>query len=297
VADQYSILVACHSEPIYRELKSPYIEICSTTSEQLEIGYEHYANGVPGLNSRPESFSELAVLFNAEPYIDAKKLVGFVHYRRIFSLNPSDNLEPVIDVEFSHRFSRANLEASFLELYLDTIVIPLAWDQNRNLLQDFTLRHSILQDALKIACSEFDIHASKIFGEANSISVLSSTNKIYPCNMWIGNEDFYREWTSLIYPVLKKIETSSLVLPTKGYQARWAGFITERLFTVYINLCQHAGKWNFTERPILLFVENSNTQHTHAGQSIHRILLYTVKLLVDKVRQKTQSSFSNLVSK
>lgn len=293
--NQYAILVACHSEPIYRELKSPYIEICSSTSEQLEIGYENYVHGIPGLNSRPESFSELSVLFNADPYIYDKKLIGFVHYRRIFSLNPSGNIEPVIEIDFSHRFSRANFEVSFLELYLDTIVIPVAWNQNRSLLLDFSLRHSVLRDALEIACSEFDIQASKIFTEADSMAVLNSISKIYPCNMWIGNKEFYREWTSLIHPVLKKIESSTLTLPTAGYQARWAGFITERLFTVYIILSQNAGRWNFIERPIILFVENDKIQNDYLDLSLHRVLFRRVKLLFSKVEQMTHSSLRNLL--
>lgn len=291
--DQYSILVACHSQPIYRELKSPYVEICSATSGPLEPGYEYYVHGVPGLDSRPESFSELSVLLNPNPFIAGKKLIGFVHYRRIFSLNPSDEVKPVIDIEFSHRFSRANTEASFLELYLDMIVIPIAWDQTRDLLLDFRLRHSVLEDALTIACSEFDIQASKLFGAINSTDVLSSTTKIYPCNMWLGNKRFYEEWTSLILPVLKRIESSGLTLPDTGYQARWGGFITERLFTVYIHLCQQAGRWSIVERPIILFVENNNLQLNHPQESISHFLSKKCKSFLVKLRSGISSGFRN----
>jgi hypothetical protein len=286
VLDQYSILVACHSEPIYRELKSPYIEICSTTSGRRESGYEYYVQGIPGLKSRPESFSELSVLFNAKPFISDKKLVGFVHYRRIFSLNPGEKVEPVINIQFRHRFSRANLEASFLRLYEESIVIPIAWDQDRNLLLDFSFRHSILQDALEIACSEFDTQAAKNFGEINSKNMLAATNKIYPCNMWIGSEEFYREWASLILPVIKKIESDCLTLPTTGYQSRWAGFITERLFTVYINLCQQRLKWNLIERPMLMFVEDYEMQSNSLMNSMSQIFAQRFRDFFAKVRRK-----------
>ena len=291
--DQSAILVACHSQPIYRELMSPYIEICSAVSEQLENGYQHYVHGISGLDSRPESFSELSVLFNARPFIADKKIVGFVHYRRIFSLNPLEKVEPVINLHFSHRFSRANLEATFLELYSDSIVIPLAWDQNRNLLLDFNLRHSMLEDALRIACLEFDIQTSKIFGDVDSITELASISRIYPCNMWIGNEEFYKEWTAILHPVLKKIESGSLRLPDTGYQSRWAGFISERLFTVYVNLCRQTGKWNFVERPMLLFVENEITGPNYSEISMLHLVLHKFKVFLSKIKQKSHSGFRN----
>ena len=294
--DQSAILVACHSEPIYRELMSPYIEICSAISERLENGYQHYVHGIPGLDSRPESFSELSVLFNARPFIADKKIVGFVHYRRIFSLDPLETGESVININFSHRFSRANSEATFLELYSDSIVIPFAWDQNRNLLLDFNLRHSILEDALRIACLEFDIQVSKIFGDVDSITELASLNRIYPCNMWIGNEEFYAEWTSILHPVLKKIESGSLRLPDAGYQSRWAGFISERLFTVYINLCRQTGKWNFVERPILLFIENEITGSNYSEISMLRLFLHKFKVFLFKIKEKSRSCFRSLLS-
>lgn len=82
------LLVASHAEPIYRELESPYLEVCAITRNGFIQGYKHYADSFPGLVAHPEALSEILILLRAKPFFKDKRQVGLIHYRRIFSLNP-----------------------------------------------------------------------------------------------------------------------------------------------------------------------------------------------------------------
>jgi hypothetical protein len=53
-------------------------------------------------------------------------------------------------------------------------------------------------------------------------------------------------------------------LPNDGFQSRWSGFISERLFTVYINLCKKSNRWDFVERPVIFFEDSAVAERDSA---------------------------------
>jgi hypothetical protein len=127
---------------------------------------------------------------------------------------------------------------------------------NSNVYEHFIACHAPLEKALDVACLAFDESVKHLFGIIDSKSDLKTTRSIYPWNMWIGSPDFYDEWVSLLFPVLKALDDISDSLPKEGFQSRWSGFISERLFTVYINRCRGANRWNFVERPVIFFEDS-----------------------------------------
>jgi hypothetical protein len=78
-------------------------------------------------------------------------------------------------------------------------------------------------------------------------------------------------------------------LPNDGFQSRWSGFISERLFTVYINLCKKSNRWDFVERPVIFFEDSAVaerdsvlkskswtvTSFLRSGDKIWRMLFFT----------------------
>jgi hypothetical protein len=247
------VLVASHLEPIYRELEPPYLEICAPKRNGLVQGYQHYAERYPGLEAHPESLSELIILLGAKPFFDNRKQVGLVHYRRIFSLKPDESNDQNYTQDLRNRYSCAGKSSEFLRSYTDKIVIPKSMALDTSMYEHFIFCHAPLERALDVACSAFNQSVKDIFGLIDSKSYLKNTQFIYPWNMWIGSPDFYNEWVAILLPVLKALDDISDSLPSEGFQSRWSGFISERLFTVYINLCRNTNRWNFVERPVILF--------------------------------------------
>jgi len=251
------LIVASHAEPIYRELESPYLEVCAILRNGLIQGYKHYAESWPGLVAHPEALSEIIILLRARPFFNNKRQVGLIHYRRIFSLNPHEYNDQNHTQDLRTRFSRACIEAQFLQNYEGKIVIPKPLDVNSSVLAHFIEWHAPLENALDEACLVFNASVQNIFGIIDSKSELENTQYLYAWNMWIGSPDFYDEWVTLLLPVLKALDDMSSSLPNDGYQFRWSGFISERLFSVYINLCKKTNRWNFVERPVIFFEDSA----------------------------------------
>jgi hypothetical protein len=247
------VLVASHLEPIYRELEAPYLEICVPLSNGPVQGYRHYVDKNPGLGAHPESLSELNVLLGARQFFKGRKQVGLNHYRRIFLLSPDEPEDQDNMRDFKTRYSTAVTQANFLQNYVNNIVIPKPMELNSSMYEHFIACHAPLEQALDVACLAFDESVKHLFGIIDSKSDLKSSKYIYPWNMWIGSLDFYDEWVSLLFPVLKALDDISDSLPKEGFQSRWSGFISERLFTVYINYCRGTNRWNFVERPVIFF--------------------------------------------
>jgi len=258
------LLVASHAEPIYRELESPYLEVCAITRNGFIQGYKHYADSFPGLVAHPEALSEILILLRAKPFFNNKRQVGLIHYRRIFSLNPQESIYQNQTQDLRTRFSRACIEAQFLQNYEGKIIVPQPLDIESNLLTHFIECHAPLENALDEACLAFNASVQNIFGIVDSKSELQNTRHIYAWNMWIGNTDFYNEWVTVLFPVIKALDDITTSLPNDGFQSRWSGFISERLFTVYINLCKKSNRWDFVERPVIFFEDSAVAERDSA---------------------------------
>ena len=258
------ILVASHLEPIYKELGHPFLEICSKTSTGFASGYKHYVESYPGFAATAESLAEILILLKAESFFENKMQVGLIHYRRIFSLDPEKDHGIHESMDFKLRYSIACHQAEFLHLYIDRIVIPKPLELESSVLTHFIECVPLLENAIYEACLAFDASVYSLFGVIDSKSELENTRFIYPWNMWIGSVDFYNEWVTLLFPVLKALDEMSNSLPSDGYQSRWSGFIAERIFTIYINLCMRTNRWNFVELPVIFFEDKAITERDKA---------------------------------
>ena len=250
------IIVASHLEPIYRELEPPYMEICAVLSNGLVEGYQHYVEMYPSFEAHPESLSEIIILLGASQFFKDKKQVGLNHYRRIFSLNPQDPKDQNYTQDYRTRYATASLHADFLNDYVSNVVIPKPLEFNTSVYEHFITHHLPLEQALDVACLAFNESVRDVFGVIDSKSDLKNTQYLYPWNMWIGNPEFYNEWLTLLFPVLRALDDISDLLPSDGIQHRWSGFISERLFTVFIIHCRRANRWNFVERPVIFFEDS-----------------------------------------
>jgi len=258
------VIVASHLEPIYRELEPPYLEVCAILSGGLVQGYQHYVENYPGLVAHPEALSEIIILLGAKAFFNNKKQIGLIHYRRIFSLDPSEINDHNYARDMRTRYVCAGIEAKFLTSYADRIVIPIPETFKVSAYEQFVISVPPLERALNVACLAFDESVKEIFGVVDSKSQLENTPNLYPWNMWIGNPEFYSEWVALLFPVLKALDNISDSLPNDGYNFRWSGFISERLFTVYINLCRSTNRWNFVERPVIFFEDATVAERDNA---------------------------------
>lgn len=136
------------------------------------------------------------------------KYIGLYHYRRRFDINREKILTVLND---------------------DDIILPKKKIFKISLKEQYIREHSehdwyILMNVLKELYPKYYEFANKVFEK----------NKIYRFNMFIMKKDMFDKYCEWVFPILDKVEKSISVKEKNSYQKRYAGFMSERLFTLYV---------------------------------------------------------------
>jgi hypothetical protein len=245
------IVVVCHQEPIFRNLKPPYVEVCVDFQTVRSHGYSHYLTKELSRLKYPEAWSEVAVLLELESFLENSRFVGIQHYRRFFSFDQTSG-EAIISKPTNVRNSFIENEIGDLLKIRTQIVIPKKWEFKESALDQFVLCHPSLEELMLLTLQEFDKVLLPIFGEVSSLELMQRDNFLHPLNMFLGSREFYLDWRMLLSSVTPEIEIHAEKFDGK-LQERWGGFIAERLFSVYITLCRETNRWSFIEKSVVVF--------------------------------------------
>jgi hypothetical protein len=246
-----AVVVASHQEPIFRNLKPPYLEVCVDLKTNRPFGFSHYVTKSMSSLKFPEAWSEIAVLLEFDAFIGDSKIVGLQHYRRFFSFN-TEIIGAIDSRPASERNEYVeNQMQSLLEIERQ-VVIPRKWEFPENVFEQFVLCHPMLEELFLFTLKEFDKLLRPFFGTHSTLDIMQQKNFLYPLSMFIGPREFYSEWISILNSLIPKVEEHSTKFDGQLGE-RWGGYIVERLFSIYITLCQATKRWSFIEKPVVIF--------------------------------------------
>jgi len=179
------------------------------------LGNSAQKNSYPGVTDQTginiadknHIYSELTALYWIWKNTD-DDFVGLCHYRRFFEITESE----------IHRILSKN-----------QVILPSAQRLRWRVDQQFIRVHSedIWNHALNILYQKYPEYISpgkQIF----------SDNSLYRYNMFIAGREFVENYCSLVFDVLFELEQVIGSFPQDVYQQRYAGFVSERLLTLYI---------------------------------------------------------------
>ena len=249
--DEIAVVVASHQESTFRCVKPPYVEVCVNFHPIRPFGFSHYLTREMSSLEFPDAWSEVAVLLELDLFNSDSKIVGLVHYRRFFGFDQGFTGETSSQQIAAHN---GHVESQIQYLLNDDgqIVIPKKWELIENSFNQFVRWHPGLEELMLYALQEFDNLLLPIFGEVSTLALMKETNFLYPFNMFIGSREFYSEWISILRPLISSIETHSVKFEGQ-LEDRWGGYIAERLFSIYITLCQATNRWSFIEKTVVIF--------------------------------------------
>jgi len=152
-------------------------------------------------------YSELTALYWIWKNTD-DDFVGLCHYRRFFEVTESE----------IHTVLSKN-----------QVILPRAQRLRSRVDQQFIRVHSeeIWKHALDILYQKYPEYVS-------SGKQIFSDNRLYRYNMFIAGREFVENYCSFVFDVLFELEQVIGSLPLDVYQQRYAGFVSERLLTLYI---------------------------------------------------------------
>ena len=145
-------------------------------------------------------------------------IVGLTHYRRIFT---EDKMDSVNLVEYSEI-------QEFLKKY-DIVLPPLFDNKTMTVYQHYCTAHK-KEDIDKV----IEI-ALKLYPEyTTSIDYVMNQKYEYGFNMFISNKEICDNYSKWLFSILNILEPQIDLTTYDSYQQRIFGFLSERLFTVWL---------------------------------------------------------------
>jgi hypothetical protein len=242
-------------------LSEPFVEICNIQQNSQKGNFVEYAEGLNRVDLENQTYGELATLY--EKYIKSElgSMVGLFHYRRFLVFNP-DTLD---GCEVSKKFWEGDYRTSWenrLQIIKDQIALIPTFDnklvlpnpriikQGQSIWSDFVIAHPDLEDLLIRACNGWE----EMFPNSNIEAWLKSNRSMYLFNIFYAPKVFVQNWCNSVFPLLIDID-SSLTFNEKDKFSRWAGYISERLFSFYVQQDSIKIKYQIEHLPIIHFRE------------------------------------------
>lgn len=142
------------------------------------------------------------------------KFVGLCHYRRLFFYN-------------SHFLNSKDIK---ILLKNHDMIVPSAWFTRKNLYDTYKCKH-IIEDL--DLCR--DIIEENYPSYIESFDKIINGHKFYPFNMFVCEKKIIDDYCEWLFNILKKLELNIDLNNRDEYQKRVFGFLSERLFNVWID--------------------------------------------------------------
>ena len=169
--------------------------------------------------------------------------VGFQQYRRAFWFGEASGMATTLPigsesglflgVEFG--FDLSNIR----KIIADTdMIVPRRWPALPNIGEDYC------RTQLR---SDWNMLVSMLDGAPPMGQLARSLDYLHPCNMFVMRVELFREYMDWWWSGMSKL-AERITPPAEGYRSRTFGFMSERLFTIWL-------AWLRRDRPELRILE------------------------------------------
>jgi hypothetical protein len=197
-------------------------------------------NKLDNISEKNPFFCELTATYWLWKNYDNNKYIGLCHYRRYFNLYPSFFYKRKHSVIRTNqiRFKKTNQAKkspikqqkkiiSLLSKY--DMIVPKAIDLNVTIFEDYARFHRIedLIETQNIIISMYPEYYSSMEDFFNKETTLRIGN------MFISSKKTWNDYHEWLFSILFQLE-KKITIPEDNYQKRVFGFISERLFNLYL---------------------------------------------------------------
>lgn len=243
------ILVCCHKKDIMAT-QAPYMPIHvgkELSNIELDIVGDNTGDNISFKN---QSYCELTGMYWAWKNLKNVDVIGLCHYRRYFDFY--NQCQAIMPYTTFNETDINNVELTIPIDYLNktikkgTIIVTRPINYKMTLHQDYCLHH--ISEDFKILDQII-----RETGESKYIKafyeVMYKSNNFFSCNMFIMSWNDFDCYCNWLFDILDKVESRTNITNYNSYQKRVYGFISERLFNVYIK----ANNIQTIKKPIIYF--------------------------------------------
>ncbi|CVH78750.1 hypothetical protein BN3662_03003 [Clostridiales bacterium CHKCI006] len=261
--NRINIYIATHKQFDVPNMKG-YIPLHVGAYNKDNIGYvtDNTGDNISQLNP---FFCELTGLYWIWKNVHCE-YVGLVHYRRYFSL--LDNFGEIISTD------------RMLDiLKTSDVIVPYPKKFNVNIKTQYWMSH-YLSDLLKVKKIIAEIHPEYI----KAFNWVMSQKQFHPYNMFVAKKEIIDKYCEWLFSILFEFQNSIDISDYNPYQSRLYGFISERLFNVWLK----QEKLNTFELPVVNTdqIKDSNLSYNEDFEFVS--YFYMFRHLVDQILGHTK---------
>lgn len=176
-----------------------------------------YDDNMNNISEKNSSFCELTALYWIWKNTSTD-FIGFEHYRRFFCKKTSF---------FSPKIISSNYALKKLEKY--DCVVSSFFHFDGNLYKYYEAKHNAVD--LEV-CK--DVISQKYPSYIEAFDMIMSGNKAFMCNMFIMKKELLDSYCNWLFDILFEVENRIDISDRDAYQKRVFGFLSERLFNVWV---------------------------------------------------------------
>lgn len=233
------ILVCCH-KPCDLPQNKMFLPIhVGAAISEMSLGMQRddQLNGEPcdNISDKNRSFCELTALYwawkNIHKIYPEIQYIGLNHYRRYFAFDERRASGSGIAKNVSE-LGKYNLDKEKIEQWLTQgkIIIPPKAHLKTSVASAY--EHAHISVDLRHLHSVIKEHSPEFLDDFNNLFICS--NFFYDCNMFIMPIDEFEKYCEWLFKILFEVEKRVCTDNYDSYQKRVFGFMSERLFTLWV---------------------------------------------------------------
>lgn len=238
------ILVATHKK-YWMPGDDVYLPLHVGREGKADLGYIGDNTG-DNISAKNVNYCELTGLYWAWKNLKCD-YIGLCHYRRYFS--SSDSIHTIEVYKNSNDIEQYIITKEEYKKLLKRydIIIPVkSFLDGMTVEEQYENAHNI-RDLIK--CEE-------IIGEfypeyQNTFRQIMQEKTFYPCNMFVTKKEYFDDYMNWLFNILFELEKRVDISDYDNYQSRIYGFLSERLFNVWLT----KNNFNIKEERILFIRE------------------------------------------
>lgn len=231
------IFVCYHKkdEIIQNEVLTPI----SLNSNNIELDFCEYQDNVgTNIADYNYTFCELTALYWMWKNTDYD-YIGLFHYRRLLYLTEDIQFEGMrskfITISgINNQFDKYGLDSVNINNLMRKydIILPKSEALETSVYEQYRNFSSHVPEHLDMAVQYIEKNHPEMI---ESVRSTLEGNKIFFCNMFVGKKKLIDEYCEWVFPILFHVIDNTNEDGLNIQQLRYAGFVSERLFTIYIH--------------------------------------------------------------
>jgi hypothetical protein len=214
-------------------------------------------NTLDNIASKNDNYCELTACYWLWKNENALDYIGLCHYRRYFNFFPNKfSLRPSTQKRISskklhnHKIATTPIELQRRKIIADLktvdFILPKPRKMKVSISEDYCEHHreSDLNKVKEIILLKYPEY------KADISKYLDKNYHFYQCNMMITSKQNWDNYHAWLFDILFELE-KHITLPEDNFQRRIFGFMSERLFNLYI----HHNTFKIKEYPLLFITD------------------------------------------